>query len=297
MTNLSIPTHNVSLSVERLALMVFLALALHAIIILGISFSPILHERLQNKPPPLEITLVQQKSEDAPVEADYLAQKNLSGDGNTQEKTRPNSPAAMLVTADSPGTSTNPLTPTSSETDQLTPAEVLTAQQSQHQVANEKEQTDMQHKAKTAAELIQLSMEIAHLSAEIDQSIKAFSKQIKHRYIAANAREFRDAAYLDAWRAKVERIGNINYPDEAKRRNLSGSLVLDVAVNADGTLRDVMIRRSSGYKILDDAAVYIVKLAAPFAPFSEEMKQDTDVLHIIRGWQFLNDNRLITSFN
>jgi len=297
MTNLSIPTHNVSLSVERLALMVFLALALHAIIILGISFSPILHERLQNKPPPLEITLVQQKSEDAPVEADYLAQKNLSGDGNTQEKTRPNSPAAMLVTADSPGTSTNPLTPTSSETDQLTPTEVLTAQQSQHQVANEKEQTDMQHKAKTAAELIQLSMEIAHLSAEIDQSIKAFSKQIKHRYIAANAREFRDAAYLDAWRAKVERIGNINYPDEAKRRNLSGSLVLDVAVNADGTLRDVMIRRSSGYKILDDAAVYIVKLAAPFAPFSEEMKQDTDVLHIIRGWQFLNDNRLITSFN
>ena len=138
-------------------------------------------------------------------------------------------------------------------------------------------------------------MQIAHLSAEIDQSMKAFSRQTRHRFISANAREFRDAAYLDAWRAKVERIGNLNYPDEAKRRNLSGSLVLDVAVNANGSLHDVLIRRSSGYKILDDAAVQIVKLAAPFAPFPEEMRKDTDVLHIIRGWQFLNDNRLITS--
>jgi len=72
-------------------------------------------------------------------------------------------------------------------------------------------------------------------------------------------------------------------------------LVLDVAVNANGTLHDVIIRRSSGYKILDDAAIHIVKLAAPFAPFPEEMRKDTDVLHIIRGWQFQNNNRLTTS--
>jgi len=171
----------------------------------------------------------------------------------------------------------------------------MTQAQSSQKSSHEKNHNDMQHKAKTAAELVQLSMQIAHLSAQIDRSIQAFSKKIKHRYVAANAREFRDAAYLDAWRAKVERIGNLNYPDEAKRRNLSGALVLDVAVKADGRLQKVMIRRSSGHKILDDAAINIVKLAAPFAPFSEEMQKDTDILHIIRGWQFLNDNRLITS--
>ena len=284
-----------NLAGERFTLMLFLAISLHAIIILGISFSPILREQLQSKQPPLEITLVHERSEQAPEDADYLAQANLSGDGNTQEKTRPNSPAAMMVTTTSPGTSTNPLTPATPETAAPKMTESLTSQDSQQRIDTNKPVVDQQYKAKTAAELIQLSMEIAHLSAEIDQSMKAFSKQTKHRFITANAREFRDAAYLDAWRAKVERIGNLNYPDEAKRRNLSGSLVLDVAVNANGTLNDVLIRRSSGYKILDDAAIQIVKLAAPFAPFSEEMRKDTDVLHIIRGWQFLNENRLITS--
>jgi len=286
-----------NLSGERFTLMLFLAVSLHAIIILGISFSPTLRQQLQSKQPPLEITLVHERSEEAPEEADYLAQANLAGDGNTREKIRPNSPATMQVTTTTPGTSSDPLTPAAPESSTQKRTEVLTGKHSEQQVSQDKPVLDQQVKARTATELIQLSMQIAHLSAEIDQSMKAFSKQSKHRYIAANAREFRDAAYLDAWRAKVERIGNLNYPDEAKRRNLSGSLVLDVAINADGTLYDVTIRRSSGHKILDDAAMQIVKLAAPFAPFPEAMRKDTDVLHIIRGWQFLNDNRLITSVN
>jgi len=294
MTGHTLPQAN-NLSVERFTLMLFLAISLHAIIILGISFSPVLREQLQSKQPPLEITLVHERSEQPPEEADYLAQADLSGDGNTQEKIRPNSPAAMMVTTTSPGTSSNPLTPAAPDSSSQKAPEVLTEKESSQQAKENKPVIDQQYKAKTAAELIQLSMQIAHLSAEIDQSMKAFSKQTKHRFISANAREFRDAAYLDAWRAKVERIGNLNYPDEAKRRNLSGSLVLDVAINANGTLHDVLIRRSSGHKILDDAAIQIVKLAAPFAPFPEAMRKDTDVLHIIRGWQFLNDNRLITS--
>lgn len=283
-----------NLTGERFTLMLFLAISLHAIIILGISFSPVLREQLQSKQPPLEITLVHERSAQAPDDADYLAQANLAGDGNTEEKIRPNSPAAMMVTTTNHGTSSNPLTPAAAAAATKN-TEVLTSQHSQQQTSAEKPVDDQQYKARTAAELIQLSMQIAHLSAEIDQSMKAFSRQTRHRFIAANAREFRDAAYLDAWRAKVERIGNLNYPDEAKRRNLSGSLVLDVAINANGTLNKVLIRRSSGHKILDDAAVQIVKLAAPFAPFPEAMRKDTDVLHIIRGWQFLNDNRLITS--
>jgi len=280
---------------DRFGLTLFLAIVIHAIIILGVTFSPVLIKPQQSKQPPLEITLVHQRSEEAPEQADYLAQANLSGAGNTSDKTRPSSPAAMMVTRSSPGTSSNPLTPAAPDTPQQADTEVLTSTTAQRQINIDEQVTEQQHKAKKAAELIQLSMEIANLSAEIDRSIQAFSKQAKHRFIAANAREFRDAAYLAGWRAKVERIGNINYPDEAKRRNLSGALVLDVAVNANGTLHDVIIRRSSGYKILDDAAIHIVKLAAPFAPFPEEMRKDTDVLHIIRGWQFQNNNRLTTS--
>jgi len=94
---------------------------------------------------------------------------------------------------------------------------------------------------------------------------------------------------MEAWRSKVERIGNLNYPDEARKRKLSGSLILDVALNPDGSVNDVVVRRSSGQKILDDAAIRIVHLAAPFAPFPADIRKDTDILHITRTWQFLNN--------
>ena len=152
------------------------------------------------------------------------------------------------------------------------------------------EQPPTQPAELTAEELLRRSVEIANLSAEIDRSLQAYAERLRHRYISSRAREYRDAAYLDAWRAKVERIGNLNYPEEAKRRGISGSLILDVAINADGTVHSITVLRSSGKKILDDAAIRIVRLAAPFAPFPEELRKDTDVLHITRTWQFLDDN-------
>jgi protein TonB len=91
---------------------------------------------------------------------------------------------------------------------------------------------------------------------------------------------------MDAWRAKVEAIGNLNYPEEAKRRHLTGNLLLDVALNPDGTVNGISLRRSSGHKTLDDAAIRIVELAAPFAPFPPEVRADIDVLHITRTWKF-----------
>lgn len=93
---------------------------------------------------------------------------------------------------------------------------------------------------------------------------------------------------MEAWRAKVERVGNLNYPDAARKQNLSGSLILDVALNADGSINQITVRRSSRQKILDDAAIRIVELASPFAPFPEQIRKGTDILHITRTWQFLN---------
>ena len=92
---------------------------------------------------------------------------------------------------------------------------------------------------------------------------------------------------MEAWRAKGERVGNLNYPDEARKRKLTGSVILDVALNPDGSVNEITIRGSSGQKILDDAAIRIVSLASPFSPFPDNIKVDTDILHITRTWQFI----------
>ena len=144
----------------------------------------------------------------------------------------------------------------------------------------------------SAADLINRSMEIASLSAQVAASAEAYSERPRQKIISASTQEFKYASYMEAWRAKVERIGNLNYPDEAKRTNLSGSLVLDVALNADGSINNIALRRSSGQAILDEAAIGIVKLAAPYGRFPDDIKKDIDILHIIRTWQFLPDNRL-----
>lgn len=143
----------------------------------------------------------------------------------------------------------------------------------------------------TAAQLITRSFAMASLNAELQQKLELRAHRPRRKFISANTKEYRYAAYMEAWRAKVERIGNINYPDAARRRNLSGSLLLDVAINPDGSVREITVRRSSGHKILDDAAVRIVELASPFARFPDDFVKDIDILHVTRTWKFLNNAR------
>ncbi len=97
------------------------------------------------------------------------------------------------------------------------------------------------------------------------------------------------------WIDRVERIGNLNYPDQARRDKLSGTLILDVVINAEGELVKADLRQSSGHQILDDAARRIVELAAPYAPFPPKLRKEADVIHITRSWEFLNDNSLRTN--
>ena len=135
------------------------------------------------------------------------------------------------------------------------------------------------------------SLAIAALSAEIDRKLRAYAERPRRKWISARTREHKLAAYMDAWRRKVERIGNLNYPDEAARRGLSGNLLLEVAIKSDGTVEEIVLRRSSGERVLDEAAIRIVKLAAPFSKFSESIGEEVDILHIERTWIFLSDNR------
>jgi len=280
---------------DRLGLTLFFAVVIHAILLLGISFKPDLISPPQDKHPPMEIVLVHQRSKTAPDTAELLAQANLEGGGNTEKKMRPSSPASLPLPREQVGrarTETRAASPARQHPPQ---DELLLSQQpAKHRHQIQQETPPHRPTPLTAAALVARSMEIASLSAEIDRSREVYAQRLKHRYISSQAREYRDAAYLDAWRAKIERIGNLNYPEEAKRKKISGSLVLDVALNADGTIYTLRISLSSGKKILDDAALRIVRLAAPFAPFPEALRKDTDVLHITRTWQFLNENRLQT---
>ena len=141
----------------------------------------------------------------------------------------------------------------------------------------------------TAAQLITRSFAMASLNAELQQKLELRARRPRRKFISANTKEFRFAAYMEAWRAKVERVGNINYPDEARQLDLSGSLLLDVALNPDGSVREITVRRSSGKKVLDDAAVRIVELASPFAPFPDDFLREIDILHVTRTWKFLNN--------
>ena len=107
--------------------------------------------------------------------------------------------------------------------------------------------------------------------------------------------KYKAAAYEKAWQAKVERLGNLNYPNEARRKKLSGSLILSVGLNDDGSIYNIKVRHSSGHKVLDDAAVQIVRLAAPFAPFPDGLKEQADVLVITRTWKFFNNSYTVAN--
>jgi protein TonB len=139
----------------------------------------------------------------------------------------------------------------------------------------------------TGRELMQQSVEMARLAAEIDRRQELMAKRPKRKFISASTREYEYATYLRAWVAKVERVGNLNYPDEARRRGLGGRLVMTVAVRRDGSIEEIVLNRSSGLGVLDQAAMRIVRLSEPYPPLPGT-KDNIDVLHITRTWQFQN---------
>ena len=284
---------------DRLGVMLFFAMALHAIFILGVSFS------LEDAADPkqletMEITLVQSQTDEAPEEADYLAQANQLGSGDTDEKVRASSPFSNPLPTPEQGFAPNTrddITPPKADKEKFQ-REAMTVTQSKQRVFSKPEKIPLPHEANevTAAQLFERSSEIARLTAEINQLKKTFAREPHHTYLSgANAKKYQFAAYLDAWRAKVERVGNMNYPKQAQDKRLSGNLLLDVAINPDGSLHSIKVLRSSGHPVLDRAAQRIVRMASPFAPLPKEIRKNTDVLHIPRVWQFKNDGGLLTS--
>ena len=286
------PTAN---SIDRLGFTISLALAMHAAIILGIGFAP-------NDSPEqaglsrLEITLAQHSSE-ADDQADYLAQLNQQASG-TQEHKAELTTTQQAEFHDTTIRDINPLLQNSGaplEKQQHTP-QVRSTRKSQFQVNKQKQDlNDVANPANAAFELRQRQLEIASLEAKLDDQKQAFAKRPRiHRLTSVATKASVDAQYLYQWQARIEKIGNQHYPERARQQALYGSLRLLVSINANGTVRNIELLHSSGHRLLDDAAMRIVRLSAPFPAFSLQMRKKADVLEIIRTWHF-KENRFTSS--
>ncbi|OYZ11259.1 MAG: energy transducer TonB, partial [Methylophilales bacterium 16-45-7] len=149
-------------------------------------------------------------------------------------------------------------------------------------------------KALNTRDLIASAKEIDRLEALIAKQQDEYQKRPKRKFIGARTQEYKYAMYIEAWRQKVERVGNLNYPAAAKNQKLYGQLQMTVSIKSDGSLEEVKINRSSGHKILDQAAKKIVELSAPFSEFPADIKQDTDILSVTRTWTFTQEDALST---
>lgn len=264
---------------DRLVLMLLIATAFHALLILGIGFNPLDRNKQDPVTQTLDITIVNPNRNLPPEEYDYLAEASQDGAGNTDEKVKPQE-ETFAQSMNMPPPSEKQAT-----------TRILTAENST--IRNpDMTDTPAETDSPSAAELINRSLEMVSLNEEINQSLQAYSKAPKQKYISARTREFLYASYMRDWVSKVERVGDLNYPDQARRKRLSGSLIVDVAIDKDGKVLEIKVVRPSGHKLLDDAAVRIVRLAAPFAPLPDDIRKDTDILHITRTWEFTSSNRL-----
>ncbi|MEK7207099.1 MAG: energy transducer TonB [Pseudomonadota bacterium] len=284
---------------DRLGVSVFGSFLAHMVIILGVTFSV---PNLRDFPglPTLEITLVQTQSDQRPKDAEFLAQANQDGGGDSDASEIAKNPLPVReisrTNRDYPTFQSAPQREVKSRREIK---ELLTQESSRKTKVLEsrpdKKELQRQPPALGLMARSEMQEERARLNAEISREWQEYQKRPRRMFLNARTQEYKYAAYMDAWRAKIERVGNLNYPEEAKRRRLTGNLVLDVALNGDGSINNISVRRSSGQKTLDDAAMRIVELAAPFAPFPPEIRADIDVLHITRTWKF--NETLMTSEN
>ncbi len=275
---------------RNLTLALGASLLLHAVL-LAIRFTPPdFMDKAREQA--LEVILVNSKSKARPDKAQAKAQTNLDGGGNTDEDRRAKTPL--------------PPSANTREGDQLMEAKRrvadLEAQAQQQMTRLKGERSVSIDKSKvnpvaapepnvSGTDLASSALAIARLEGQIARQMEEYNKRPRKQVIGARTEEYRFAQYVEDWRQKIERIGNLNYPDAAKGR-LYGSLTLSVVIKANGDLKQVEVIRSSGQALLDDAARRIVRMAAPYAPFPPNIQRDTDELDITRTWTFTNADRL-----
>jgi protein TonB len=269
------------------------SLLVHAVVLM-IHFSPFDLTKLADKGPPLEVALVNAKTAAKPTKADILAQANLDGGGNTDADRRAKTPLPVLP-LNNPDEQVAVATQKVETLEQQT-RELMTQLRSAPIAAVQQKPVDAAERTElpTANELMQRTLEAMKLEAQVAMDMETYQKRPKRRFVGARAEEYRFARYVEDWRLRIERVGNLNYPAAAREQHLYGNLLLTVSIKSDGSVEGIEVNRSSGSRILDAAAVKIVEMSAPFAPFPPDIKRDTDILHVTRTWMFTKADELIS---
>ncbi len=271
-------------SADRLGVTLLFSLIAHGVFALGLTF-----EFVKSAPqlPSLDVILVQSANDEKPDKADFLAQATNRGGGTVDEAHRPSQPLSGPIPKAVAGIAPVQLENGAPRPETPTDLELLTQKQSNFSVRTDTAKPDTPPRPATVdREIEQRKMEMAKLAQEIQRESEQYAKRPKRKYISANTKEYEFAAYMRAWVARIERIGNLNYPDEARRQQMHGQLVLTVGLTRDGRVKSIDVIQSSGHKVLDDAAIRIVHLAEPFPALPED-KEKVDELYISRTWQFL----------
>jgi len=272
---------------DRLTFTLFVAIMLHVILIFGVAFTA---PRVE-LPQVMEVTLAQHKSSTADKEADFLAQASQRGSGTLDKAMQITSPHQSRfhdsrIQDIQPEESRAAMKASEARHRQV----VTTTASSQRSHDNRKSSERRQEQ--TEVRDAQMAMawqsdEISSLEARLAAKKQAYAKRPKVRTVATVSTRFdRDAAYVDAFRSRVEEIGNKNYPEEARRKRVFGNVRLLVAIVPSGRVKEIVVLKSSGHPILDEAARQSVRLAEPFIPFPASIRRDTDILQVIRTWKF-----------
>lgn len=276
---------------DRFTVALMLAMGLHAVVLLTVSFVYEINP-LKKAAETLDVVLVNFRSEQAPEQADFLAQASQQGGGDSLEASRPSVNQSSIIPAEGEGDMPQQLdvAPKESERDkvQVVISENPLARPTEQLTGVDQDLKDLP----TAAELMQQSRQVPNLLPDMQRETEWQSRLPRRRFISANTREYEFASYMQAWVAKVERVGNLNFPMEIRQRKMVGNLLMTVGISWDGSVESVDVQRSSGMPELDDAAVRIVRLAAPYSPLPDNIRSKVDVLHITRTWKFSSGYRL-----
>lgn len=281
---------------DRFTQAILISAILHVLFIFGMQFTAANPKLFENNSPPIDVVLVNAKTKEKPLQADVLAQANLDGGGNVDDDRQAKSPLPAAERDQTMSTEAE-FNSRVQALEQQTKA-LMQQIKSDYKAPEQKPVpvADPRPPSPNPAplDLSARSLEMARLQARIDQQRDEYQKRPRRMFVGARAQEFTFAQYVEDWRIKVERVGNLNYPEAAKRNGLYGTLMLTVNIFDTGEIESIQIDRSSGSKVLDAAAVKIVEMSAPFPRFPEAIRKKVDILGITRSWTFTRSDQLTT---
>ncbi|HMA97899.1 MAG TPA: energy transducer TonB [Wenzhouxiangella sp.] len=275
---------------DSLAMALALAVGLHVAIVGLVHFNFETSQPVSDFPD-LDVMLVDWATEEVPDRADFMAQVSQLGGGDSLEAGRP--PDALSTDQPAPEPDIPQPLAEAGQAEPLPETLVATEESKERLLVDTEPSENLQSDMPDPRELVEQSLAVARSAVDRTPQSQDFLQQPRRKFISASTREHLYASYMSAWIAKVERIGNINYPESARRQNIEGSLVLSVDIFPDGSIDQVRVLRSSGHSVLDEAAIRIVRLAAPFARLPAEAAEQVDVLTITRTWQFSSSGGLV----